>query len=97
MLSLLVSDRVDSLEDRQKVFFESCNDGLNLGDKDEEYKQVEANDVMQIWPFLTPHPLPNTYSPCPGIRGLHSRARFKRDKTRRDWRAIPELAGPVLD
>ena len=63
ILLLFFADRVDSLEDRQKVFFESCNNdgngGLNLGAKDEEYKQVKANDVMQIWPFLTPPP-PNT-------------------------------------
>ena len=26
-------------------------------------------------------------------RGLRFRARFKRDETRRDWRAIPESAG----
>ena len=31
------------------------------------------------------------------IRGLRSRARFKREETRRDWKAIPELAGPGQD
>ena len=30
-------------------------------------------------------------------RGLRSRARFKRDETRWDWKAIPELAGPGQD
>ena len=30
-------------------------------------------------------------------RGLRSRAPFKRDETRRDWKAIPELAGPGQD
>ena len=33
----------------------------------------------------------------PNIRGLRSRARFKRDETRQDWKAIPELAGPGQD
>ena len=27
-------------------------------------------------------------------RGLRSRACFKKDKTRQDWRALPELAKP---
>ena len=30
-------------------------------------------------------------------RGLLSRARFEQDEARRDWRAIPELAGLVYD
>ena len=30
-------------------------------------------------------------------RGLRSRACFKRDETRRYWKAIPELAGPGQD
>ena len=31
------------------------------------------------------------------IRGQRSRARFKRDKTRRDWQTLPELAVPGPD
>ena len=33
----------------------------------------------------------------PKNRGLRSRARFKRDKTRRDWTSFPKLAVPGKD